>query len=310
MESVELHDLKVTETQPTSTSTNTSKTKKIITIVGTTFVVIAIAVGLVTGLLYNNANSTPATETSAENSIGRKTQGNSDALEHQIVIYNNCSFPVWVGVLGDTRYPLPMNGGWKMDKHTNTSVSFAKGWVGRFWGRTNCNHDGWCQTGDCGGKIQCNGAGGNPPVSLAEFAFDTPGGDYYDVSLVDGYNLPMQIRPKNATRSPFSGDWRYHCQWAGCLPGRDLNQHCPHDLQVKNSSGTIVACLSACMKFNKDEFCCRGRYGTPEHCPPTNYTRTFKDSCPDAYSYAYDDNSALYTCDGKPISNYDVVFCP
>lgn len=58
-----------------------------------------------------------------------------------------------------------------------------------------CFNLGHCATGDCGGRIECNGAGGVPPATLAEFQFDGHGGlDYYDVSLVDGYNLPMAIQ--------------------------------------------------------------------------------------------------------------------
>ncbi|KAG5011417.1 hypothetical protein JHK86_023678 [Glycine max] len=49
---------------------------------------------------------------------------------------------------------------------------------------------GTCITGDCGGKLKCDGVGGAPPASLAEFTLDSQEGDFYDVSLVDGYNLP------------------------------------------------------------------------------------------------------------------------
>lgn len=43
-------------------------------------------------------------------------------------------------------------------------------------------------------KMQCEGRGGQPPVSLAEFTLNGHGSqDYYDVSMVDGYNLPILI---------------------------------------------------------------------------------------------------------------------
>ena len=39
--------------------------------------------------------------------------------------------------------------------------------------------------------------GGQPPATLAEFTLNGWGNqDYYDVSLVDGYNLQMSIHPK------------------------------------------------------------------------------------------------------------------
>jgi hypothetical protein len=63
------------------------------------------------------------------------------------------------------------------------------------WARTGCSFDekgvGPCEVGDCGNKLQCNGAGGVPPVSLAEFTIgDT---DFYDVSFVDGANVPIEV---------------------------------------------------------------------------------------------------------------------
>jgi Thaumatin family len=71
------------------------------------------------------------------------------------------------------------------------------GWSGRFWGRSGCSFDssgrGSCSTGDCGsGEIECKGAGAAPPATLIEFTLDgSDNKDFYDVSLVDGYNLPV-----------------------------------------------------------------------------------------------------------------------
>jgi hypothetical protein len=43
--------------------------------------------------------------------------------------------------------------------------------------------------------LSCNGAGGVPPVTLAEITLNGAGGlDFYDVSLVDGFNVPAQVR--------------------------------------------------------------------------------------------------------------------
>lgn len=41
--------------------------------------------------------------------------------------------------------------------------------------------------------MACNGAGANPPASLAEF---TLGGYQGRVLLVDGFNLPISITPE------------------------------------------------------------------------------------------------------------------
>ncbi|KAF7143865.1 hypothetical protein RHSIM_Rhsim05G0215800 [Rhododendron simsii] len=143
--------------------------------------------------------------------------------------------------------------------------------------------NGKCNTGDCGNKLNCTGSGGVPPVTLAEFTIgsrDNHFMDFYDVSLVDGYNVGIGIRPSNG-----NGD----CKYAGCVA--DLNANCPPELEV-TSAGSGVACKSACTAFNRPEYCCTGDHATPAICPPTQYSRLFKQACPDAYSYAYDDETS------------------
>jgi hypothetical protein len=86
----------------------------------------------------------------------------------------------------------------------------------------------------------------------------------------------------------------YQCDTAGCTS--DLLPDCPDSLQVKDSAGNVVACMSACARwFSSDSFCCRGKFG-PTVCKPTDYSRLFKNACPWAYSYAYDDVTSTFTC--------------
>ncbi|KAJ9689190.1 hypothetical protein PVL29_014716 [Vitis rotundifolia] len=76
--------------------------------------------------------------------------------------------------------------------------------------RSGCNFDGLgsCVTGNCGlGTIECNGAGAAPPATLAEFTLGTSGQDFYDVSLVDGYNLSMIVE---------GSAWLGMCASTGC----------------------------------------------------------------------------------------------
>ncbi|GCE07870.1 hypothetical protein KDAU_51990 [Dictyobacter aurantiacus] len=216
---------------------------------------------------------------------------------------------IWVGALGNS---IPANGGWAMAPGSTSSVTVADNWQGRFWGRTYCNFDsagvGNCETGDCGGVLQCNGAGGVPPASLAEFNLGGAGGtDYYDVSFVDGFNVPITITPVGGAQ-PTPGN-HYWCGVAGC--GVDLNTNCPSALQQNDGSGRIVACKSACEAFNTDQYCCRGAYATPATCDPTtwpvNYASYFKSNCPDAYSYAYDDPTSTFTDSN---ANYSITFGP
>ncbi|KAI6706690.1 hypothetical protein NL676_009652 [Syzygium grande] len=99
--------------------------------------------------------------------------------------------------------------------------------------------------------------------------------------------------------------------WSGAkttsLPN-NINSVCPSELAVRGSDGSIVACKSACLAFNQPQYCCTGAYGTAETCPPTNYSKIFKNQCPQAYSYAYDDKSSTFTCAGG--ADYLITFCP
>ncbi|KAJ7981996.1 Thaumatin [Quillaja saponaria] len=176
-------------------------------------------------------------------------------------------------------------------------------WSGRFWARSVCSTDSSgkfiCGTGNCGsGQIACAGAGAMPPATLVEFTLAANGGaDFYDVSLVDGFNLPVSVIPQGGS----SGCNRTSCP-------ANVNANCPPELSVRGSGRSVIACKSACLVFNKPEYCCTGAFGTPSKCPPTNYSRIFKNQCPQAYSYAYDDKSSTFTCSGR--ANYAITFCP
>ncbi|CAK9155460.1 unnamed protein product [Ilex paraguariensis] len=215
-------------------------------------------------------------------------------------LQNSCGYTVWPGTLSGNGAAVLGDGGFALSPGSSIQLPAPPGWSGRFWARTGCNFDssgnGKCTTGDCGGTLKCSG-GGAPPVTLAEFTLGSSNNDkdFYDVSLVDGYNMKMGVRVLGGT-----GD----CQYAGCVS--DLNGNCPVDLQVVDS-GLVVACMSACAKYNAPEFCCTGDHATPETCSPTQYSEMFKNACPTAYSYAYDDASSTCTCTG---SDYLITFCP
>jgi hypothetical protein len=224
-------------------------------------------------------------------------------------LVNNTSQTIWAGALGKT---VPGNGGWIMAPGSSNTVTVPDTWSGRFWGRTYCTFNslgkGTCETGDCGGVLQCNGAGGVPPATLAEFTLGgTTGNDFYDVSFVDGFNVPMTITPVGGAQ-PKPGD-PYWCGVAGC--GTDLNPNCPAALQEKDTSGRIVACKSACEAFNTDQFCCRGAFNIPTTCKPANwpvdYANYFKSNCPYAYSYAYDDPTSTFQDKG---ASFKITFGP
>ncbi|CAN6448008.1 unnamed protein product [Victoria cruziana] len=210
---------------------------------------------------------------------------------------NKCSYTVWPGSLAANGAATLGGGGFVLPPGESVALMAHTGWSGRFWARTGCNFDasgnGNCTTGDCG-RLACGSSGGAPPVTLAEFTIGTPK-DFYDVSLVDGYNIGVGVQAIGGF-----GD----CQYAGCLA--DLRKTCPAELQIQEN-GEVVACKSACLAFNTPEYCCTGDHSTPATCPPTQYSAMFKNACPRAYSYAYDDASSTCTCSG---ADYAITFCP
>ncbi|KAI3669447.1 hypothetical protein L6452_40682 [Arctium lappa] len=209
---------------------------------------------------------------------------------------NKCDYTVWPGLLGT---PALETTGFELSNGKSRSLQAPAGWSGRFWGRTGCNFDGSghgsCATGDCGsGQMECNGAGAAPPATLAEFTLGSVGTqDFYDVSLVDGYNIQMIV-----VVSGGSGD----CATTGCVD--DLNRRCPTELKVAGRGG----CKSACDTFGTPEYCCKGDFDSPAACRPTAYSELFKSACPKSYSYAYDDATSTFTCTAA--DQYAVVFCP
>ncbi|KAH8942137.1 hypothetical protein BDL97_14G082700 [Sphagnum fallax] len=213
---------------------------------------------------------------------------------------NECPHEVWVGTQANGGIRLLAEGGFALPAGQKMTLDQVEaGWGGRFWGRTGCTFDahgrGSCETGDCGGFLKCAGAGGEPPASLAEFTLNGANGDdFYDVSLVDGYNLEIRITPTGGNGT---------CGSPGCTS--NLNTQCPTSLQVL-SAGDVVACKSACAAFGTPQYCCTDAYGSPTKCPPTRYSKLFKSACPTAYSYAYDDASSTFTCSG---ANYQINFC-
>ncbi|XP_040381378.1 thaumatin-like protein 1 [Oryza brachyantha] len=230
-------------------------------------------------------------------------------------VSNQCGYTVWPGILSNAGVAPPSTTGFALSPGQTLAVSVAAAWSGRIWGRTLCGQDSsgrfTCATGDCGsGAVECSGRGAAPPATLAEFTLGGGSGggdDFYDVSLVDGYNLPMLVAPTSPAAAASNGS----CQVTGCV--MDLNKSCPAELQVvvapSARARAVAACKSACEAFGTAQYCCSGAYAAPSTCAPTAYSRFFKGACPRAYSYAYDDATSTFTCAAAG-GGYDVVFCP
>ncbi|ORY93094.1 thaumatin, partial [Syncephalastrum racemosum] len=172
----------------------------------------------------------------------------------------------------------------------NYSLPVSDTWAGRVWARRGCDiHD-------------CELAGAANPASLAEFKMSGANDiDYYDVSFVDGYNLPMRIEPLHRTHKKTADD-PHHCSATFCsnIP------KCPKDLQHRDKDDSFVGCQSACSRYQKDQYCCTGDHNTPETCHSNHFARAVKKICPDVYTYPYDDASSVYGCKAQ---TYTVTFC-
>jgi len=292
-----------------------------------------------------------------------------------IEVVNQCAFPVWIGVQGD-----PNISGFKTE--AGQAVSFPVSHTinsARVWARTGCtrNERGHlvCTTGDCplpaswyndqNDGTECKGIGGLSPASLAEF---TLGGsnmnDFYDLSLVDGFSVPVSMRPENFTKTPALGqDDKFNCGAPSC-PAFDFSK-CPPELRRVDSNGHVYACMSICAAVHdegqrsqhpilqnifeskdphtgfpmKNLVCCACGEGTggcadansqfccsPHNLPSPNekggkchvehwplasdgqkYDEVFKNQCPEAYSWQFDDHQSTYQCVG---ADYIITFCP
>ena len=225
-----------------------------------------------------------------------------------VTFVNRMSQTIWVAAAPNAASPLAATG-WVLPAGQSVTITTPNNLNTRFWGRTGCVFNsagvGHCQTGDCGGLFQCKGWG-TIPATLAEVNFDAWDGlDFYDVSMVDGSNLPMYI---NITKS--SGGTVDKISPDGCVPaGCTKPVVCPTVLDVKVGS-TVVGCISACAHFGTDQLCCRGAWSSRSACDPAqwpvDYAAVFKRAEPYAYSYVDDDATSVFTCSG--VCDYRITF--
>ncbi|CAN4123004.1 unnamed protein product [Withania somnifera] len=168
-------------------------------------------------------------------------------------LINKCDYNIWPGILPNAGSENLDSTGFMLAPGDSRVFQPPQQWSGRIWGAKQ---------------------------------------DFYDVSLVDGYNLPTAIQAVGGSGS---------CDTTGCV--KDLNRMCPNELRV----GDGQACMSACEAFGTPEYCCSGAYGSPSTCTPSRYSAIFKNVCPKSYSYAYDDATSTFTCTG---ADYMIIFCP
>lgn len=194
---------------------------------------------------------------------------------------------------------------------------------------------------------------GATPATLAEF--NLAGGvggmqTFYDISLVDGYNLPLAINyipAKNTTFIPpnltnvaciATAGWlhtknetgTYYSNSSYPIPlesqetNKSVQKWCPWPLlafpPVKPGDGVypypddevqrpdFSPCNSACTASGRDKDCCVGKYHDPKICKPSPYSKAAKAICPDAYSFAFDDQQSTFIVPKG--GGWHIVICP
>lgn len=125
---------------------------------------------------------------------------------------------------------------------------------------------------------------GNEHYTLAEFTFNTDFGDFdwYNISHVDAFNLPMQIAPIDEP----------NCRSLACT--EDLLGGCPVVGQDKNGDGEVVVCVS------------------PDRDDGQSEVARYFERCEDAYAWSGDDQSGedqspVAACAGE---DWQITFCP
>ncbi|KAI4524244.1 thaumatin [Schizophyllum commune] len=239
------------------------------------------------------------------------------ASARTFTVYNACPFTIWPAMFTDLHAGSAVpdhSTGWEAPAWSKVTFNVPDNWTaGRIWARRNCDFSSnpgpnSCLDGGCNGGLECdrNTGTGVPPATVAEWTLgDGQGLDNYDVSLVDGYNLPMRITNNVG------------CPVADCPV--DLGPNCPDNLKGPfDSSGFPVGCKSACLvdpNPSNSPACCSGQWsGGPQDCPSSGSSsyNYFKSNCPNSYAYAYDEPSgtALWYCDASKRADYTLTFCP
>ncbi|KAF8263475.1 Osmotin thaumatin-like protein [Lactarius quietus] len=242
------------------------------------------------------------------------------AQQRRFTVVNTCPFTIW-HIFTDLTVAQNVPAfptGWESPPATSVQFNVPDNWKsGRIWGRRDCNFSSTtigpsaCLDGGCNGGLECDFHTGTgvPPATVAEWTLQGSGNlDYYDVSLVNGYNLPMAIIPA----AP-------NCSVASCPV--DLGPACPTPLVGPlDPTGFPVGVRARVMlsltglPVPNSSSCCTGYFNTAATCPTSgvDFYSYFKGNCPNSYAYAFDENSgtALWTCSSSLNSDYTLTFCP
>ncbi|GKE61212.1 thaumatin-like protein, partial [Tanacetum coccineum] len=152
----------------------------------------------------------------------------------QLILVNNCRESIWPGLQGGAGHLSPKDRGFRLGEAEEVVINVPDKWSGRIWAR--------------------QGTSDELPAIVVEMTFGSSSSPlhFYDVSLVDGFNIPV-------TMSAVGGG--VGCGRAVCEV--NLNVCCPSALEVK-VGGQVVGCKSACLATASPKYCCKGEYANPK----------------------------------------------
>ncbi|PKL59655.1 MAG: hypothetical protein CVV33_06720, partial [Methanomicrobiales archaeon HGW-Methanomicrobiales-4] len=188
--------------------------------------------------------------------------------------------------------PLPFDGGFMLGPggSQNVTVKVAQERITTgsggltVWARTGCTPTGdpdyplICNSANCDldyaphSRVACGGVGSQPPATKAEITFNGNYGlDSYDISLVDGWNVPMWLEPVSGNYDKNTNP--YYCTYSGGYQDLGPLADTEIPLMVYRKSNAIAGVWSACKysalvdpKKEDDAFCCIGTFANAKEC--------------------------------------------
>jgi len=226
------------------------------------------------------------------------------AGERCLRFLNACDETVWAGASGTTVPADAFDASVELAPGDCLAVPFRSVVGGRAWGGT-----------DCVGDV-CASDGASGRGTLVQFDVPEDGLSLYNVSLVDGFNLPIEMLPVGVAMPDPDGP----CRAARCAASLEVG--CPEPLRRYDEGGALAYCESICRACGACEGCndcgdlgaaacgecsevadvCCGGMG----CEGNAYTTVWTSLCPDALTFAGD--AAYVGCDQS--ADFDLTFCP
>ena len=195
-----------------------------------------------------------------------------------LIVKNSCSQDIWPGLSGvdsktgkeyfglaDSKNPAGFH--LKAGDHKIVPLQTGLG-GGRVWTRTGCSFKSSkfvCDIGDCGSSTNnydgsCFRSGGIGANSLAEFTVDNSGTVWYDLSIVDGYTMPVKMILIGDTVDVPGAPPGFSCGNPTCSPLQDFSQCPPELIKVKN--GKAIGCDSISNAINDNDLKSGPTYGS------------------------------------------------